>query len=997
MNGPGAAPPQTSGMALPSIHTYQPHPLPPRPHSQPGQHIPSTHTLLSSPTGSTSSNPHSHSGSSSSIIGTSNSHQSMGNSNNNNNINIAAHSSLLSSPSPPSSAPSSSQTRSPSLPAASHINNIAAGGSGPVRNTKARACTNCKTKKIACRPGSVTGVCAKCQRDGKRCIVEEPTPRPVRGKGTSKARVAEMEKKLDGLVALLTGAQSISGNSLNGNGSSGPTMSDQEQAAIGLANLAPSLSRQYGQPHANSSGDLHPDHPMPGLNSSMARVDIGTCLKEHIKAEVKQTKPAVSCESFNYVPAPAPPKNKPPIEDVIGRNLVTLQEAEHFFAIFSEMVTHFPFYIIPAGTTVSQLRREKPVLLMAILTTAMSSNKRVQMALERDFRRCYSDKLLCLGEKSLELLQAGLIYLSWFQCHFSPKTQIFLQMMHLFISLVTELGYDRSPDKERPFEPPVNGGGGGGASSPGYEDSPSEEASPGNTASEDKKLRSKEIRRAFLGTWWLTNAISADFRKRIPLHYSSYMRICQQSFVDNPEFESDRYMVMLLRLQKLQEDVCETFRYNESEIAGKIDLLRIQMSLKGFEAQLAEIERDVQYLDPNHPTYEAVRPTVYAIGMYIHEIGLHMTPPPPSTSSFAPSANVEYTAERINILSTCLTYCKKFMDYQTRQKAIPQCRNLTSPNWMRISYALVVLSKLALGGTEPVDLCHIREKTVIASSNSEFTLTPYPSMPVRNDYPKKPTITQQRSPSPENRVTNVGFIPGQTSGYDGWDTSVVRGAVKMEVYLDRLVEMCRELHTPSMPIEDRDRERYKANGVEEVAPPDLYDFGIWMFGTMKEWYLAMVRREEEIEDAVRDAVSGTPGSTVVSGGTSGGSVASFGGSGRTRSTSVSVITPAPGELGISGPAHVAVLKKRWDIENSLGAGGNMGGNSAISPGVGGMSGGVSLNGGGAMEDVQMGGGVGMPVALPPKIGFDFMDTISDEFWGTMWATWPQVYGTSWAN
>src|SRR4051794_35831571 len=100
-----------------------------------------------------------------------------------------------------------------------------------------------------------------------------------------------MEKKLDGLVALLTGAQSIS--------SSTPTMSDQEQAAIGLANLAPSISRHYGAPS---------DHPMPDLSTS--QINIAPCLA-HPPTPPRPEDPA-SYES-DY--------SKIPLEDVIGRNL----------------------------------------------------------------------------------------------------------------------------------------------------------------------------------------------------------------------------------------------------------------------------------------------------------------------------------------------------------------------------------------------------------------------------------------------------------------------------------------------------------------------------------------------------------------------------------------------------------------------------------------------------------------------------------------------------
>ncbi|EPS36339.1 hypothetical protein H072_10149 [Dactylellina haptotyla CBS 200.50] len=845
----------------------------------------------------------------------------------------------------------------------------------------------------------------RCQRDNKRCIVEEPTPRPVRGKGTSKARVAEMEKKLDGLVALLTGAKSISSSKANANEISATNLSDQEQAAIGLANLAPSLARIYGQDGDGAAVTrIVNETQLPDFN-------VGTCLSA-LRAKDKQCESSQQsrqeeerdkqrqeerarqdCNNgFNFIMPP--PVAKFPLEDVIGRNLVTEAEAEQYLANFREMATHFPFYIFPPGATAASLRKSKPVLLLAMLTTGSGREKRVQTVLERDFRKVFSERIIMNGEKNLELLQSGLIYLGWFQCHFSPKTQIFLQMIYIFISLVTELGYDRKPDRDK--SAPAGGAGlDGNTTSPRFSENGDSVVSPGKL--EERELRSKEIRRAFLGCWWLTNAISIDFRKRIPMHYSDYMRKCQQSFVDNPEFESDKYMVVLLRLQKFQEDVCETYRYHDPEIAGKQDLLRIQLSLKAFQSQLRDLEREISYLDPRHPAFDAIYPSYFAMGMYLHEIGLHMTPPPPSTSPFAPSFAQEYTTERINILSECLSYCKKFLDCMTTRS--PQTfRNITALAWMRISYGLVVLSKLALGGTEPVDLCNIKEKTVIQYSNRQYTtLNPHPSMVEQaiREEKERGERRENRSQSPEIPRPGIALIPSPTN-VDGWDTSVVRSAVRMEVFLDRMVEICKVLHEPTLPIKEEDRERYRLNGVEETTPPDVYDFGMWMFGTMKEWYVAMVRREEEIEDAVKDAISATPGSATVGSlsagsGSNGGSIASGAmGSSRTRSTSVSIVTPAGSTLERewgSPNSSFQTLKRKFDSDK-------MNGRPGVNPAmVGGNGDYGSPGGGGGMQGMNPPNAPagGSEMALPPSIGFDWMDTGDNDFWGTMWSSWPLFY------
>src|SRR3954463_2168679 len=67
-----------------------------------------------------------------------------------------------------------------------------------------QACDRCRSLKVRCLPSSLVGVCKKCLngKSGRAsCTWAEQKPRRRSSKPSSKARVAELESKLDQLIA----------------------------------------------------------------------------------------------------------------------------------------------------------------------------------------------------------------------------------------------------------------------------------------------------------------------------------------------------------------------------------------------------------------------------------------------------------------------------------------------------------------------------------------------------------------------------------------------------------------------------------------------------------------------------------------------------------------------------------------------------------------------------------------------------------------------------
>ena len=139
--------------------------------------------------------------------------------------------------------------------------------------------------------------------------------------------VAEMEQRLDGLLALLSSATQ---------GSKSP----RKEAATVSSPLRLSDTTQFQSPPTVACAE-----------------SFNTC-----------TNPCISAHSHGYFP-----RNLVPflvfddIEDVISKGILGFQEAEESLRVFKTKVDTFPFIVVRCGTSLDFMRREKLFLLLTIL------------------------------------------------------------------------------------------------------------------------------------------------------------------------------------------------------------------------------------------------------------------------------------------------------------------------------------------------------------------------------------------------------------------------------------------------------------------------------------------------------------------------------------------------------------------------------------------------------------------------------------------------------
>jgi hypothetical protein len=138
--------------------------------------------------------------------------------------------------------------------------------------------------------------------------------------------------------------------------------------------------------------------------------------------------------------------------DILDRGVVTQELAQALLDRFrANGAQQFPFVAIPADMSLQAIRRETPLLFLAISATMIFDYPFLQHQLGEEFRQKAFEKVLWGAEKSLELLQGLLLYTSWY-CHFyrADRHQEFL-LSQLCITLAHELGFDKS--KKRQIDP----------------------------------------------------------------------------------------------------------------------------------------------------------------------------------------------------------------------------------------------------------------------------------------------------------------------------------------------------------------------------------------------------------------------------------------------------------------------------------------------------------------------------------------------------------------
>jgi hypothetical protein len=273
--------------------------------------------------------------------------------------------------------------------------------------------------------------------------------------------------------------------------------------------------------------------------------------------------------------------------------------AERLFDRYVNLVVpRFPAVPFPTGTKASVVRKEKPILFLAILSSTSFGtgvSDQAQKKLEAELRDVFAKALWKHGEKSLELVQALHVATLWYRPPANFEQHMFYQMVHMSAVMAIDIGIGKrmSPWRQKWFggDPPPR-------RIPHFYDS-------------------IEAKRAWVVCYFLCISITMILRRPILVRFTDYMKDCIEILETSEDaLPSDKMLCQHVRIAHICEDIATQFAMDDPAINYTVTDRNVTFGIKHYEKALAEIEVT------GSQDY-ALRLTGHVTNLYLHEIALH--------------------------------------------------------------------------------------------------------------------------------------------------------------------------------------------------------------------------------------------------------------------------------------------------------------------------------------------------------------------------------------
>ncbi|KAK0099941.1 hypothetical protein ONS95_013236 [Cadophora gregata] len=519
-----------------------------------------------------------------------------------------------------------------------------------------RSCEACRSSKGRCISSpDDPHRCLRCVKDGKRCVFLEAKPRPKRAKN-SRMRVAEMEEKLEGLLAL------VAANATN------------QPAKETLATATQLLTAP------EMSSILRPDTNLIDLNSAYATP---SSLSNQSEQSIPQQQSMFVYPIFDN------------LQDAISKGFISLDQADYAFEVFRQRQRVFPFVVIPPNMTLDSLRRQRPFLFLAILCCATEHNFKLQQHIELELRENLSRRILVNGEKTLDLLQGVLVYLTWYHFYFNPDREQMYQLSQIAISMTVDLGMDK-PTRQ------------------GQTCSGTSSLLPFMSQS---MFSAGEIEgmRAYLGCYFLTSSICQGLRRPSHMKYNQHIKSCVQHLSDAAIADSDQLIPYFIRLRQISDETNQAFNHDFTPHLSQLDSIRTEILGRAFEQQLDHLEgtfpKDIW-------DNSQIKMSFLHLRIYVNEVGFHASAPSDSSvlSDLALSSWYHSPA-RNDCLLRCLRASKLYLDtFLSLSDSV--ISSMVTVDLLQLVYAVLVLGTFA----SSIDAPSLDQNQVRQSANLDYYL-----------------------------------------------------------------------------------------------------------------------------------------------------------------------------------------------------------------------------------------------------------------------------------
>jgi hypothetical protein len=136
--------------------------------------------------------------------------------------------------------------------------------------------------------------------------------------------------------------------------------------------------------------------------------------------------------------------------DLIAAGFISLKRAADLFAVYrQDLMLEFPFVTFSPSENVATLRKERPLLLQSILAVSLFRDSPLQRKVGNEVLRMIRLKMELKSNYSLDLLQAILVYVAWYQYFINVASHQYYLTIQYCMNLVYELGLERNPNEKR--------------------------------------------------------------------------------------------------------------------------------------------------------------------------------------------------------------------------------------------------------------------------------------------------------------------------------------------------------------------------------------------------------------------------------------------------------------------------------------------------------------------------------------------------------------------
>ncbi|KAF2257907.1 hypothetical protein CC78DRAFT_425554, partial [Lojkania enalia] len=424
-----------------------------------------------------------------------------------------------------------------------------------------KTCTNCSRVKYKCIYRTNGDGCERCYRLKKQC---HPSTSIRKRKNPPHTKTSELEDRVESLASIVR--------------SQGQVLHLQD-------------GKSSDQPH---TGPVHLHTPNSNTGSGSHIIGTETLISTDEQIIVSDNR--ISLPITSYVSCYN-------IQDA------TAEAQLHIFRQF--FIPVFPFVYIPAKTSASTLRLQKPFLWLVIMSLTTKSTAQ-QLAMGESIRTTMADSVARGSEKSLDVLLGIICYLGWF--HYHKKDDFFLSMWtQIAISMTFSLGLHKSAPEPRE----ENDEGQFSSALIGYP--PQKHVSA---------FRTIEERRTVLAAWIMASTVWISIRKVQPPRWTIYLESCLQILGEEKESEHDDLLITQVKCHLIMGQI--TYPIVDPEISPQS---RPPYFIKAILLQLKELKHN---LPPQLSTNITAHLHIHSTEILAREASIHRPAQPlPATPNLS--------------------------------------------------------------------------------------------------------------------------------------------------------------------------------------------------------------------------------------------------------------------------------------------------------------------------------------------------------------------------